>query len=406
MRLGIYLLFIGSVWGQPLPTLIDEALRGNPEIAAARQRYEGARLRPSQASALADPTVSLGYTSNGGFWPAAGIGTDPTSNIGFMVTQELPFPGKRKLRAEVAGAEADAEQQAYDAVRLSVVSRLKQAYHELHHAMVAAEYVRKDQAILRDILRITEARYTTGHAAQQDVFKAQAQYAIFETQAVRFDGEKAAKEAAIVALLGRAPGGHIEAVGEMTPGELGASLEELLAAARTDSPVLARERKMIDRAQLKTNLAVKDKMPDYALSGGYFNQGGIVPMWQFRIDVKLPAWHKQKQDVAIRERRAGEAEAQASATAARRAIEASIQQEFATATAARKLTDLYQDSVLPQSRLALESSLVSYRTGSTDFLAVFSNFMTTVEYELMYHEEVMRLHVAKARIEEMTGREF
>ena len=58
---------------------------------------------------------------------------------------------------------------------------------------------------------------------------------------------------------------------------------------------------------------------------------------------------------------------------------------------------------MPGAQLALESSLASYETGKLDFLAVFSNFMNVVDYELMYHEEIMQFHVALARLEELTG---
>ena len=62
--------------------------------------------------------------------------------------------------------------------------------------------------------------------------------------------------------------------------------------------------------------------------------------------------------------------------------------------------------MIPEARLALESSLASYQTGALDFLSVFSNFMNVVDYELMYHEEVMQFHVALARLEELTGMEI
>src|ERR1039458_4366736 len=139
MRLGylVCILVLGAPAGaQPLPVLVEEALRNNREILAAQKRYEAARQRPSQASSLPDPTLSVGYTSNGGPWPVAGIGHEATSNAGVSISQEMPFPGKRKLRGEIAGKEADAEFDQYLAVRLNVVSRLKQAYHELHRKSV------------------------------------------------------------------------------------------------------------------------------------------------------------------------------------------------------------------------------------------------------------------------------
>src|SRR6266571_4062811 len=100
---------------QPLAELVDEALRSNREILAAQKKYEAARQRPTEASSLPDPTVSVGYTANGGPWPVAGIGTAATSNAGIAVSQEIPFPGKRKLRGEIALKEADAEFEQYRA---------------------------------------------------------------------------------------------------------------------------------------------------------------------------------------------------------------------------------------------------------------------------------------------------
>lgn len=92
-----------------LDQLLTEALNSNAEILAAQKRYEAARQRPNQESSLPDPMLSPGYSSNGAPWPGARLGSEPTSNIGFMVSQEIPGRGKRRLRGEIAAKEADAE---------------------------------------------------------------------------------------------------------------------------------------------------------------------------------------------------------------------------------------------------------------------------------------------------------
>ena len=388
---------------QPLPTLVDEALRRNREILAAQKKYEAARQVPAQASALADPVVSTGYTANGAPYPGAGLGRDVTSNIGVMVSQELPFPGKRQLRAGIAAKEASAEFEQYLAVRLGVVSRLKQAYHELHHANVSITFVRRYEDLLQKILRISEARYTVGRAAQQDVFKAQTQFAIFETQILRYQQERTSKEIEINALLNRPQGGAIDVPDEMDPGELTVTIDELLAAARTHAPMLAREQKMVERNDLASALARKSVYPDYTVSGGYFNQGGMPPMWQFRVDVKLPAWYRTKQHAEITEKAFSAVEARHNYEAADVGLQSQIREQYTIAATARKLIDLYGKSVVPGSELALESSMASYETGALDFLTLFSNFMNVVEYQLMVHEEIMQFHVALARLEEITG---
>src|SRR5580765_8806254 len=88
--------------GQPLASLVDEALRNNREILAAQKKYEALRQRPSQARSLGDPTVALGYTAVGAPYPVGGLGREVTSNAGIMISQELPFPAKRQLRGDTA----------------------------------------------------------------------------------------------------------------------------------------------------------------------------------------------------------------------------------------------------------------------------------------------------------------
>jgi outer membrane protein, heavy metal efflux system len=405
-----YLLLIGlaavslPAGAQSLSALVEDALLHNREILAAQKKYEAARQRPSQAGSLPDPTLSLGYTASGGPWPVAGIGREPTANAGLMVSQEMPFPGKRKLREEIAGKEADAEFQQYLTVRLNVIGRLKMAYHELHHANVSVTFVKRYQELLRNFMRVSEARYSVGRAAQADIFRAQTQFSIFEAQLLRFEQDRATKTAEINALLNRREG-PIDVPEDMPLGEIRVTLDEMLAHARIHAPMLAKEQKMIERSDLAGNLARKEYYPDYTLAGGYFNQGSMPSMWQFRVDVKLPAYFWRKQRSMVNEQVFMASEARRNYEVADVSIQARIRQDYIAASTARRLMDLYSKAVIPEAKLTLESSVAGYSTGTLDFLTLFMNFQTVVEYELMYHEEIMRFHVAMARLEEMTGLE-
>ncbi|MFN7992972.1 MAG: TolC family protein [Bryobacteraceae bacterium] len=398
-------LFLPAM-AQTLPMLVEEALQNNREILAAQKRYEAARQRPAIQSSLPDPVVSLGYTSIGNPRPVAGLGKDVTANAGVMISQEMPFPGKLKLRGDIAAKDADAEFQQYLAVRLNVVARLKAAYHELHHAYVAIDSIKRNQELLRNFLRVAEARYSVGRAAQQDVLRADTQYAILETQILRMEEEKTAKEAEILSLLNRPSGGSIGPPKDVAPGELTASLDDLYAHARTEAPGLRREQKIVERSQLAVNLARKGYDPDYTVSGGYFNQGGMPPMYQFRVDFKLPAYYWRKQRAEVTEQVNAENEARRNYEATGQLLNTRIKSAYTTAVTARRLMDLYQKSVVPEAQLALESAMSSYETGGLDALSVLTNFMTVVDYELNYHEEMMRFHLALAQLEEITGMEL
>jgi len=126
-------------------------------------------------------------------------------------------------------------------------------------------------------------------------------------------------------------------------------------------------------------------------------------MWQVRVDVKVPAYFWRKQRAAVAGQEFAASEARHAYAADGTALEAQIREEYSVAESAHKLVGLYEESVMPGARLALESSLASYETGKLDFLAVFSNFMSMVDYESMDHEQIMQFHVALARLEELTG---
>ena len=74
------------------------------------------------------------------------------------------------------------------------------------------------------------------------------------------------------------------------------------------------------------------------------------------------------------------------------------------AEAASRLVTLYRETVIPQASVTLESSLSSYEAGKVDFLTVLMNYITIVEYEMNFNEELQNLFLALSRLEEMTGR--
>lgn len=386
-----------------LRELTGEAMKNNPEIAAAQKNYEAARQRPTQESSLPDPMISLGYASVGKPLPGFGLGTEPTANIGVMVSQEVPYPGKLKLRGQIASKEAEATFEQYQATQLGVISRLKQVYYRLQYTYAASDLLHRNRDLLNKLVNVSEARYSVGKAAQQDVLKAQTQVSILETRLVKLDQERTSAEAEINSILNRRPGAVVGRPEPVKPKDLTVTVEDLYAAAERNSPVLTRDRKMMERSELAVNSARKEYYPDMTLSGGYFNQGTMPPMYQFQASFKVPIYFWRKQ-------RAGVNEQVSLLTQARRTFEATdqslhfrIKDDYTMAQASFKLTKLYSQTVVPQGNLALESSLSDYETGTVDFLSVITNFTTVLDYEMNYYDEALNYALALSRLEEMTG---
>ena len=73
------------------------------------------------------------------------------------------------------------------------------------------------------------------------------------------------------------------------------------------------------------------------------------------------------------------------------------------AKAADELLRLFSEGVVPQSSLALESSMSAYQVGTVDFLSVIGNFSTVLNYEIDYYRELANYQSSLARMESMVG---
>jgi outer membrane protein TolC len=319
-----------------------------------------------------------------------------------MVSQELPYPGKRDLRASIASREADAEFQQIEAARFNVTARVKQAYYRLAYTYAVGDVLARNLELLNTLLRVSENRYTVGQAAQQDVIKAQTQISILDLQLERVRQERATREGDLNALLARPTTSPVAQPDDLqlTPFEL--SLDVLVAAATEHAPMLRRDQIMIDRSRLAVDAARKDYKPDFALNGGYYYMGAMPSMYEFRFDVKIPL-QRERRAAAVAEQLHTVEQARRTYDGTRLGLQGRIQEDFQMAATSVRLARLYRDTVLPQARLALESSMASYQTGRVDFLSVVTNFGTVLEYEMSYFDELASYHTAVSRLEEMTG---
>jgi len=83
-----------------------------------------------------------------------------------------------------------------------------------------------------------------------------------------------------------------------------------------------------------------------------------------------------------------------------------VKEQYLLAKSSETLLKLYSQAVVPQSSLALESSMASYQVGTVDFLTILSNFTTVLDYEVSYYRELSNYQMALARLEPLVGVEL
>lgn len=382
--------------------VIDAVLRAHPDVAAAVSRYQAATFRPAQEASLPDPMISTGYNAAGNPLPGAGLGSDPNASLNVMLSQEIPYPGKRQARAEVATREAEAERQQIDAARLALTSRVKQAYYRLAATYQLDDVLGRNGELLTHLLKVSESRYAVGQAAQQDVIRTQTQLSLLVLQRERIAQERRTREGELNALMGRAPEAPVGRPVDLTPLALARTLQELVQLANERSPMIRRDQLMVAVSDAAIDVAKRDFKPDFAVSAGYGFAGSMPDMYEFRFDVVVPL-QKARRRAAVAERESSRTAALQTVESTRLSLQGRIQEDFQMASTAGQLATLYRDAVLPQARLALESSISSYQSGTIDFLSVLTNFGSVLEYEMSYLEQLTDLHVAASRLEEMAA---
>jgi len=385
-----------------LSSLVREALERNPEIEAARRTVQAKRARIPQARAWPDPMLSVSYGGNL-LPPLTIMRGDPSSARQLTAEQEIPYPGKTRLRGRIATREADAESLAYEAVWRRVAAEVKQAYFALYFTDQSLSTLRKDRELLEKFEKIAAIRYSVGKAAQQDVLKAQVELSKLVERETLLEQQRRTLEAQLNSLRNLPPDSPVGPTANLRPSPLPFTLDDLQKAAETNFPELKRQQTVVDANRLGVQLAQKEVRPNFSLGYTYMQRAGQPDMYGITFSTSLPIFRRHKQDMAITEAAANLESSRHMEDNELTLLRYRVKQEILQVQATEQLMKLYSQGIIPQSTLTLESSLSSYETGSMDFLTVITNFMTVLDSELSYHQQLANHETALARLEELTG---
>jgi len=379
-----------------LAGLVQELESANPEIKAARQRWEAAKAIVPQVQALPDPKLQLGYQR----MPM----TDPLQGAMYGFGQEIPFPGKLKLKGEVAQSDVDRLEQEYQATRLRLVASLKEAYYTLHFVHKSIEIVGSNKTLLMQFEKTAKTRYSVGQAAQQDVFRAQVEISRVLDRLAVLDQQKESLHAGINRLLNRPPAGPLGTPEEIHTTILTVPLHELNQRAEQFSPALLASAKSIDRSEHSVSLAKRQYLPDFdvtalGLRNDRINDNG----YQVMLGIKIPLFYESKQKQGVREALASLEGAREDFTATRQDLLFQVKDGFVQAQRAERLITILRDAIIPQATLALQAAQTGYAVGKVDFLTLLNSLLTLQDSQLELHGEMVNHERALARLEAVTG---
>ena len=387
-----------------LDALVSEALQRNPDLLALQETVLAARARPDQARALANPMLSVVYTNDG--WSPT-LGTQDMTTLAFMGSQDLPYPGKRRLRGDVAAREADQVEQQLERVRLGVVAAVKRAYYDLVLSREVLDLVREQEQVWQQIEGVARARYAVGQGAQPDVLRVQIEVTRVEQLRTEQEAEGQIRVAELNRLTDRPAASPVETRARLVLRPIEEDLDRAVGRLSGISPELKNAAVAQERASLLVALASKQFKPDFSVQAGYMNRGGLDPMWQAGVGISLPLYRKRLSSGVA------EAEAQVRASArladsVRLQLRFRTEQRLAQLEATQKIARLYGQGIIPQDRMAVDAALANYQTGKVPFIAVLEALTTlyndrATHLALLANHERTRASLEEASLEETSS---
>jgi cobalt-zinc-cadmium efflux system outer membrane protein len=390
--------------GADLASLLAYAREHNPELAAMRQEAQAASQRIVPAGGLPDPVlrVELENVNNYGNDASPSLLPSKVGETKYTLMQQLPWSGKRKLRRDVAEADARVAQARAGAVWAEQAMRLRTAFAQYFLAARSERIARELVDLVSRLEQLAQSRYAGGLAPQQDAIRGQLERTGLRSELIAFAAERRRMQARINALLGREAGAAlVEPAGLPAAGPL-ADPRELVRRARESNPLVQAEAARLQSAQASQALVMRNRYPDFSVGVSPTQVGSRITTWGVMFELNIPLQQES--------RRAQEAEAAAMMNAAVARAEAAatqaaadLQELLASFEAAGQMQALIANQQLPQAELALQSALAGYETGKVDFASVLDAQRQIRRARMELLKAQVEQQVRLAEIERVTG---
>jgi len=365
--------------------LAREAPRQNPSIAALEARITALREQVARAGVWQDPVVAVEYSNvpiDSGV-----LGDHPMSGLQLKLQQTFPFPGKTRLREEVARAEVKEQEHLLAERKVQLRAMVRRAYYSLALARQLRRVTESHVKLLGQLIDVVRVKYEVGKVGQHDLLRLTVLRDRLEDDLESFDRDDRALTAGINAALHRAAATRIATPARTSVPEPPKRLERLVEAARAGRPRLALLEQQASTERARARQARREKYPDITAWAGYRvrTEAGADPGTDFfllGLSVPLPFFQNDSRWGGAE--RAAKARVRA-AVAEREAELDTIRGELGAVLArwrrAAREAAVYRTKLMPDAHRTLDATFAAYGVDRADFASLYQAELQLLEFE-------------------------
>ncbi len=402
---GIYIFNNGLAYPADLfslDVLVKDAREKNPEILAAKKRWEAAKLRVPQAKAWDDPVVGVKFEKI----PRGTIKferTMPDDRI-LSVAQSIPLLGKLSLKGKIALVQAQMSASEYKNEELNVIKGVKSAYYDLFMAQKEIELKELSMAFLNDISQVAEAKYVVSSVSYAQILKIHLEISRLSNDIENLKKGLLSKEAKLNSLMNVSQENKIGTISLKDVHSFDKESGVLQKLAQENSPELKIFSYMIEQNKHAKALVKKNIFPDImtevALRG--ITSAAIGP-WDLALSLSLPLWFWSKQRYEIKEAVVNIEEAEAVYNAMKNRLSWEITNLVNRVYIAQNKIKLYKTNLLSLSDNSLESLRASYLSNGADFGDLLDALRMFIDIKMSYYSALVEYNMNLAELEALVG---
>ena len=411
---SLSLLLCAPVWAADssaftLAQLVDQLKASNPQLKQNRGLYDAAKEIGAQQAAPDNPIIGLANSPwiKGGGSPANQNYLN--NNYYFSLTQNLYFPGKKRLAGEIADANAEATKTRVESTELQLVNQLESTYFQ---AYAIEQYLQESThqiARLEQIKLVTQIRYGQNAASFSDYVSAQVNQSAAEKDRLALNRQLQVLKANINGLVGRNPAAPLRlSYAALKPAASEKDIKGLVSRAMELNPDIVGAHHQTTAAEKSVDLAKLAYYPDFQITG-YANKN--AQLWQpagiqnygATLNLVVP-W------VLFDKERAGVSQAKANLQASRDNEESVKQQTMIRIETAYQMlmqsldeSQFIRSKLLPEAESAYRLAIQNYTRASLPFsdLVNAQNSLKSIEIQLITSD--VNSMIARSNLQAVVG---
>ena len=328
------------------------------------------------------------------------------------VSQKLPFPGKRRLRSEVAEEQARSDGYIYRDKTNEVRAKVVIDYWNLSLAYTNFDLTQKNKQFWEQVVQVAETRYGVGQGQQADVLQAQVELGNYLDRLLQWTQKQDSIRADLNALRSKPPQTPLTRPQPLHSRPFRLKLEELLDQAKA-RPQLQALKAIIAKQEKAVNLAKKEYFPDAKVTLGYAFRETLAGINQKQADMfsstvmfNLPIWYGSKIQPRIREEQAKQSAAREAHQSAWNQLAAMIRDRYAKLQRLTNQVVLLDQGIIPQARQAAAATLSSYQVGTLSFAQLYQSQIAVFSAEMQLQEYLKDFEENWAELEWLVGQEL